>query len=121
VIIVYDSMTGQTKKFALRIGYPAYAINEYDQTFIEPVLFITRSINFGEVTKTASEFLSLYHDRVIGVAVSGNRNWGANFGAAGDKIAKQYHIPLVLKFEASGFDQDVKIIKDWIQNYSMKK
>ncbi|WP_331836835.1 class Ib ribonucleoside-diphosphate reductase assembly flavoprotein NrdI [Erysipelothrix piscisicarius] len=48
--------------------------------------------------------------KVVGVAVGGNRNWGTNFGAAGDKIHDEYNIELVLKFEGSGFTKDVEIV-----------
>lgn len=46
-----------------------------------------------------------------GVASSGNRNWGANFGKAGELISKQFMVPLLLKFELSGTKRDVEIFE----------
>ncbi|MFU8792712.1 MAG: class Ib ribonucleoside-diphosphate reductase assembly flavoprotein NrdI [Acholeplasmataceae bacterium] len=115
--IIYDSLTGQAKRLADQLGFKSYDIKDYDETDISCVFLITRSYNFGEIPETTQQFLSKYHQHVIGVAVSGNRNWGQNFGAAGVKIEKKYGIPLVLKFEGSGMPGDAGIIKSWIHTY----
>lgn len=113
--MVYDSLTGQGKRFAQRIsdGYCIDILDYEEQS--EPVFLITRSYNFGEIPFETQEFLEEYAHKVVGVAVGGNRNWGTNFGAAGVKIEKMYGIPLVLKYEGSGFSQDVEIVKNWIE------
>lgn len=120
MIIVYDSLTGQGKKFALKLGYEAIKISDYHEEKDKHVFLVTRSFNFGEVPKTTLDFLNIYHQRVIGTAVSGNRNWGSNFGKAGEVIQKKYQIPLVVKFEMGGMDNDItktkKFIEDFINN-----
>lgn len=120
MIIVYDSLTGQGKKFALKLGYEAIKISDYHEDNDSYIFLVTRSFNFGEVPKTTIDFLNTYHKRVIGTAVSGNRNWGTNFGKAGEVIEKKYQIPLVVKFEMGGMDNDIiktkKFIEDFINN-----
>jgi protein involved in ribonucleotide reduction len=120
MIIVYDSLTGQGKKFAMKLGYEAIKISDYHEEKDKHVFLVTRSFNFGEVPKTTLDFLNIYHQRVIGTAVSGNRNWGSNFGKAGEVIQKKYQIPLVVKFEMGGMDNDItktkKFIEDFINN-----
>ena len=120
MIIVYDSLTGQGKKFALKLGYEAIKISDYHEDNDPHIFLVTRSFNFGEVPKTTLDFLNIYHQRVIGTAVSGNRNWGSNFGKAGEVIQKKYQIPLVVKFEMGGMDNDItktkKFIEDFINN-----
>lgn len=114
MIAVVDSITGQGVRFAEKVGLPIVEIYDYrDQE--ENVLLFTRSYNFGEVTEEAHAFLEEHADQVKGVVVSGNRNWGNNFGAAGDEINRFYHIELVLKYEGSGFPEDVKAVKAWIE------
>lgn len=120
MVIVYDSLTGQGKKFALKLGHEAIKISEYKTSDDCIVFLVTRSFNYGEVPKTTLAFLEAYHDRVIGIAVSGNRNWGTNFGKAGDVIEKSFAIPLVVKFEMSGMDSDIKKTKQYIINYLNK-
>lgn len=114
--IVYDSLTGQCERFALKVSEDAESILDYDGDDSE-LFLITRSWDFGKVTDETFEFLDTYAPKVVGLAVGGNRNWGTNFGAAGDKINAQFGIELVLKFEGSGFSNDVSIVKEWIESY----
>ncbi len=121
MVIIYDSLTGQAKKFAEKLGLLCQDINHYVIEDNDDILLITRTFNFGEIPKTTKDFLDEHSHLIKGVCVSGNRNWGANYGAAGDKINRIYKIPLVLKFEASGFDRDVNIVKHWIENQQKEK
>ncbi len=121
MVIIYDSLTGQAKKFAQKFNLSAYDINHYDDDLVEDVLLVTRTFNFGEIPKPTKLFLEKNSHLVKGVCVSGNRNWGANYGAAGDKISQMYNIPLILKFEASGFDKDVNVVKHWLENQQKEK
>jgi ribonucleoside-diphosphate reductase protein NrdI len=114
MICVYDSMTGQTKKAATKLGFNIKSVVDYQVDDDEVVFLVTRSFGFGEVPKNTLNFLETYADRVIGCAVSGNVNWGENYGKAGFTIEKKYGIPLVLKFESSGFESDISHIKNWI-------
>lgn len=116
MIIVYDSLTGQAKKFAKKLNLSSYDISQYRPSEEEEVLLVTRTFNFGEIPEPTKIFLDSHANLVKGVCVSGNRNWGQNYGAAGDKIAQIYDIPLIIKFEASGFDRDVSVVKNWIKN-----
>lgn len=120
MLVIYDSLTGQGERFARKLNENAVDILDYEDTE-DDVFLITRSWDFGKVTDEAIEFLDQYANRVIGMAVSGNRNWGTNFGAAGDKIQSQYGVELVLKFEGSGFSKDVEYVSNWIQEYKEGK
>ena len=121
MIVTYDSLTGQSKKFASKLNLQIEDVNRYTPHPGDEVLLVTRSFRFGEIPDPTKHFLERYAKQVVAVCVSGNRNWGKGFGAAGDKIEKQYHIPLVLKFEASGFASDVETVKTWILNYQKEK
>lgn len=117
MVVVYDSMTGSTKKAAEKLGYKTIDIKHYTEFDDSVVFLMTRSFGFGEIPKTTQNFLSVYASRVIGVAVSGNKNWGANFGKAGVTIEKTYNIPLVIKFEGIGFPSDIQTMKNFLKNY----
>jgi ribonucleoside-diphosphate reductase protein NrdI len=117
MMVVYDSMTGQTKKAALKLGFETKSVLEYLETDDPVVFLLTRSFGFGEIPENTVKFLNQYASRVIGCAVSGNTNWGSNYGRAGVRIEERYKIPLIRKFEASGFENDIKAIKNWLENY----
>ena len=114
MLVVVDSLTGQGQRFAKKLGLPYVDVKEYTDNGQE-ILFLTRSYNFGEVTEEAKNFLKDHHTKVVGVAVSGNKNWGTNYGAAGVKISRKYDIELVCKYEGSGFQKDVDIVTEWIE------
>lgn len=116
MLVVFDSLTGQTKRFAQKLEYPTIHIKLYEGDPNCDIFLVTRNINFGSIPETTKNFLDLYKDRVIGVAVSGNKNWGENYGKAGDSIQALYNIPLILKFEGSGFPKDVLLVKEWLKN-----
>lgn len=121
MLIIYDSLTGQTKRFANQLGYQTMHIKLYEGKPKDHIFLITRSINFGKVPETTTKFLETYKDQVVACAVSGNKNWGSNYGKAGETIEQLYNIPLILKFEASGFKEDYEKIRQWISNYLQEK
>jgi ribonucleoside-diphosphate reductase protein NrdI len=118
--IVYDSLTGLSKKFAIKLNEEAKSVEEFNESGYK-VFLVTRTEGFGNIPKTTLDFVENYKDLIIGTAVSGNMNWGSNYGAAGNKIRETYNIPLIRKFEASGLKEDVKFVKDYIENYEENK
>lgn len=112
--IVYDSLLGYGKKFALKIGVPAETIKEYKKDDAK-VILLTRTFNYGEIPVITGKFMEKFHDKVIGIAVNGNQNWGENFGAAGNKLVDMYKIKNLLIYEGVGYPEDVEVIKTWIK------
>lgn len=115
--VVYDSITGQGARFTTALGYPMVAISECIPEPSEQLLLVTRTHKFGEIPPSTQEFLNSYAPHVVGVAVGGNRNWGLNYGAAGDKIVAAYGIPLICKFEASGMPSERATVKAWLDEH----
>lgn len=121
MIIFYDSLTGMVKNFSKRLGFEIKDVRDLDLNNIpDKMILITRSWDFGKIPDSTLDFLDDLTDfnkldNLKGVAVSGNKNWGKNFGKAGDTIQKEYGVPLVLKFEGSGFKKDVDFVKEYIQ------
>lgn len=108
--IVVDSITGTSIKFAMKTGYDVLKIK--DRKFIEEgdkFFLITRCQNFGEIPTATRLLLEKHRDKVKGVAVSGNKNWGKHYGVSGDKIEKEYNIH---------FD---KYYDEWVENPRIRK
>ncbi|WP_317259115.1 class Ib ribonucleoside-diphosphate reductase assembly flavoprotein NrdI [Paenibacillus sp. J5C2022] len=105
---MYYSITGNVRRFVQRIGLPFREIAGPYEVVDEPYIIVTPTTGFGQVPEKVDRFIRYNADEIRGVAVSGNRNWGRNFGAAGEKIAEAYAVPLLLRFELSGTDEDVR-------------
>lgn len=116
--IVVDSITGNSMKFAQKTGYPVMRIK--DRKNIQEkdkFLLITRCQNFGEIPMGTKLLLEKHADKIIAVAVSGNKNWGKHYGVSGDIIEREYNIPCILKFEGTGYPHEVELIKNYLEKY----
>jgi len=66
-------------------------------------------------------FLEKNRDFCKGVVASGNSNFGHNvFGAAGEKIAATYHVPLVRKLDLRGNQTDYEAIQTFYETRVIK-
>ena len=92
MLVAYDSMTGNVKRFIHKLNMPAVQIGE-----------------------RVLEFLERNNEKLKGVSASGNRNWGDMFGASADKISAKYEVPIVSKFELSGTNNDVEYFKERVR------
>jgi len=101
MLVVYDSKTGNVKRFVRKLGLPAMQIHD-SLKLDEPFVLVTYTTGFGQVPERVSAFLCENHSRLRGVAASGNRNWGDRFARSADLIALRYEVPVIGKFELSG-------------------
>jgi len=108
--IYYDSKTGNVERFMQKVaeltGWSVCKIQP-DMDAVQEGHLVTFTTRFGEVPETTKRFLHHASPYLLSVSSSGNRNWGQNFAIAGDKIATEYGIPLALKFELSGTNEDI--------------
>lgn len=113
MIVVYDSLTGMGKRFALNISKDAISIKDLD-LLQEECILITRSFGFGNISEETKAFLDSNKDMVIGVAVTGNKNWGSLYGNAAKLINQEYGILIIHIFEGSGFEKDRQVVQNFI-------
>lgn len=115
MLIAYYSLTGNVKRFIDKCGFIYVDITE-NQTLDEPFILVTNTTGFGQVPESVADFLKRNSGHLVGVAASGNRNWGANFAKAADLISERYGVPIVHKFELSGTETDVKIFTERVES-----
>lgn len=109
-VIYYASLTGNVRKFVRKSGLGGVEIRS-GIVAMRPYIIVTYTTGFGDIPDGVYEFIESNRKLLRGVAVSGNRNWGDNYGKAGDKIADRYGVPLLHKFELSGTQHDVETFK----------
>ena len=122
MLIAYDSRTGNVRRFVSKLETNILQIEE--QTILnEPFVLITYTTGFGEIPYKTKKFLENNHENMIGIASSGNKNWGDNFCKSAIKISNMYNVPIVHMFELSGTNIDVQKFKDGvrkIESYRIK-
>ena len=112
--VYYASMTGNVRRFIGKTGVDAIDIkNGINPT--EPYVLVIYTFGFGEVPTEVDAWLTHNYKLLRGVAVSGNRNWGDNYGMAGDRISNRYGVPLILKFEQAGNPEDVRLFTERLE------
>lgn len=110
MLIAYDSKTGNVKRFINKLSLPAIQIDE-QMKVDEPFVLVTYTTGFGEVPPRVRAFLERNYQHMLGVAASGNRNWGNKFGRSADLIAERYHVPIISKFEMAGTKNDALLFE----------
>lgn len=107
MLIVYNSVTGNVKRFLQKTKLNNI-INIHDIEIInDDFILVTSTIGFGKIPIQVTNFLNKNNKHLLAVVASGNKNWGSNYCKAGDVISKQYNVPLIMKFELSGTVSDV--------------
>ena len=114
MLVAYDSMTGNVKRFIHKLNMPAVQIGE-DLVIDEDFIFNYVYNRFWQCTRTCFRILERNNEKLKGVSASGNRNWGDMFGASADKISAKYEVPIVSKFELSGTNNDVEYFKERVR------
>lgn len=107
--VIYYTLTGNIRRFinSCQLDDAEELLDEAaDKIITTPFILVTSTIGFGEVPEVVKNFLALNYRNLVAVAASGNKNWGANFALAGEHISNQYNVPLIMKFELHGTDQD---------------
>lgn len=133
MLIVYDSKTGNVKRFIKKLEEKdpklfCIPVEEYHDE-LGPYHLITHTTKQGEVPEKTCELLYYGMDseenfvNLLSVSSSGNKNWGPNYAKAADVIENTswlYHnpgIPILLKFELSGTDNDVETYLNKLKTY----
>ncbi len=102
-------MTGNVERFVKKLEIKNVIKITGGLIVEEPYVLITYTTGMGKTPKKTEEFLIDNHLYLRGVASSGNRNWGNNFSKAADTISDQYDVPIILKFELAGLENDVNL------------
>ncbi|MGX4687020.1 class Ib ribonucleoside-diphosphate reductase assembly flavoprotein NrdI [Vagococcus sp. JNUCC 83] len=122
--LVFFSLTGQTRRFINKLNFPFYEIDTTNpfHEMNEDFLLIVPTYD-KEVTEVVNDFIEYKTNQghLLGVAGSGNLNFGDLFVFTAKDIAKDYNIPLIFSFEFSGTDEDVKNFKKVVNEFESKR
>ncbi|MBV7282845.1 MULTISPECIES: class Ib ribonucleoside-diphosphate reductase assembly flavoprotein NrdI [unclassified Corynebacterium] len=130
LVVYFSSVTGNTKKFVEKLGFPARRIplRKNDEPLIvhEPYVLICPTYGGGvsimgrepkPVPVQVIRFLNNDNNRSLirAVIAGGNSNFGKDFGVAGDLIAAKCQVPYVYRFELMGTDEDVRLVQEGLR------
>jgi protein involved in ribonucleotide reduction len=119
LIVVYDSAMGKTERFVMKTGFNIVKIED-GLIVDEPFVLVTYTIGThaqgpAKVPRKTLKFLEQNHHNLLGVAASGHMNWGKDrYAKAADAVANEYNVPIIHKFEMSGYPSDVDKFKEGV-------
>jgi len=120
MLIIFASRTGNVKRFVNKaLASSMYKLEAHELPDIpqfKQAHLVTYTDPRGEIPPLVDSFLQQHHQNILSVSGSGNRNWGRNFAAAVDKINQQYGIPINIKFEISGNNDELQQFIHYINN-----
>ncbi|MCV7194796.1 class Ib ribonucleoside-diphosphate reductase assembly flavoprotein NrdI [Mycolicibacterium brumae] len=133
-IVYFSSVSENTHRFVQKLGLPATRIpvrgRIEDGLITEPYVLILPTYGGGRangpdpdaggyVPKQVIAFLNNEHNRSLlrGVIAAGNTNFGAEFGYAGDVVARKCGVPYLYRFELMGTTDDVFAVREGLENF----
>lgn len=114
--LVYDSLTGNVRRFAEGVGAElGLALGRVQGgPPAAPYLLLTYTFGTGEVPQSTRRFLDAHAGGLRGVVSSGSYHWGHNFARAADRIAAEYGVPIVAKLNKGGTAADRETVRRWL-------
>jgi protein involved in ribonucleotide reduction len=107
MLIVFYSETGNTEEFIEKTGLQSMEIITGTEEVNEQFVIVTPTIADGDVPDVVLDFLEDHADKVVAVAAGGSLAWEETYCFAADRISERFNIPVLLKFEDEGTDEDV--------------
>ncbi len=109
--IVFDSLTGNTERFVERMKKTRpkwhYLKIRSDLVVDQDFHLITFTTGIGNIPASTKDFLIKNSKNMLTVSSAGNRNWGANYAIAAEKISQNYKVPILEKFEVADYQQAI--------------
>lgn len=124
-VVFFSNVTGNTERFVNKIITTGNKIkipikgNDF-VTPNNPFIIVTPTYGDSEgkgmVPHQVKKFLKHFNKDLLGVVAAGNRNFGKEFGLAGDIIAYKFKVPLLYKIEIAGLPSDVEEVNKILQD-----
>ncbi len=126
-IVYFSSVTGNTKRFVEKLGFPAERIPlrrsdpplRVDHDYVLVVPTYGGGTIGGAVPKQVITFLNVPENRshCLGVISAGNTNFGVAYCLAGDIISAKLDVPHMYRFELLGTPEDVSRVHEGLSEF----
>ncbi len=113
MVVVYDSLTGEGKRFAESLGYPTQSVRE---ELDDDCILVTRNIGLGQVPFTTTLIVKNNRNRIRGFVNNGNSKvHGLTYCGASDRLSGKYGLTLIRNIDRGGNIQDVEAVQEFMK------
>jgi protein involved in ribonucleotide reduction len=129
MLVVYDSRTGTVRNFLKDCGILETSVQITDDLVVdEPFVLVTYTTTLridgvkinGVPPEKVTNFLERNGHNLVGVAASGDKNWGRTvFARSADIICEKYkHAKNMLKFQKRGTKKDRELFLEGVESFN---
>jgi len=115
--IVYASRTGNCESIINRLGIDNLMIESGDETVKEDVILLTYTDGYGLVPSEVESFVNNNKKYIKGVIGSGDTSFGEAYCGAAVTISSELNVPLIMKIENAGTDEDIENLKAKLKEF----
>ena len=111
LIVYWSSNSGGTRRVAEALSTDTVELSDYDDT--SPYVLLTPTydqLRGGFTPKPVQQFLEEHAHLMVGVAGTGNMNFGEHYCQAAIDISKQHDVPIVHRIDIMGTVDDCRTI-----------
>ena len=129
-LVYFSSVSENTHRFVEKLGVAATRIPLHGRIEVDqPYVLVLPTYGGGRATPNLNDggyvpkqviaFLNNEHNRALlrGVIAAGNTNFGAEFGYAGNVVARKCGVPYLYRFELMGTDEDVHAVRAGLTDF----
>lgn len=124
MLVVYISLTGNTRRFVEKLGMDSLEVNQ-----MNPYIEVSRDYVFilptysDTMTDIASDFINHKDNRkyIKGIIGGGEKNFGRNYVFSAKDLSRDEGVSLIFDFEKSGNSLDVENFKKEVQKIEITK
>lgn len=121
MLLVYMSLTGQTRKFVKKSGFESIELEPTNPfiTVEEPYILVVPTYEV-DVTEIINDFLETGDNVSLckGIFGGGNRNFAELFCFTADDLSKEYGIPVLHRFEFQGSKNDIEKLRKEVDKFA---
>ena len=116
--IAYASRTGNCESIVKKLDCENIYIEEGTEPCNEDVILLTYTDGYGLVPTEVQDFVDNNKDHIKGIIASGDKSFGEAFCGAGVTLSEELNVPLIMKIENSGTDEDIEKLKKELENFN---
>ena len=116
--VAYASRTGNCESIIDKLKVENVFISSGDETVNEDVILLTYTDGYGLVPTEVEDFVSNNKEHIKGIIASGDKSFGDAYCGAGVTLSEELNVPLIMKIENSGTDEEIKELKEKLKDFN---
>ena len=116
--IAYASRTGNCENIVNKLGIENIFISSGEESINENIILLTYTDGYGLVPTEVEDFVNNNKEYIKGIIASGDKSFGDAYCGAGVTLSEELNVPLIMKIENSGTDEEIEELKKSLEAFN---